>query len=273
VHNYIMHVINMTNTNFDPKAMPALGEIKKAAKLFPAGLESRGDSDPKWKTWKNHIGKSMTEMPILFADSVRIVEILLEHSTSIENQTPPPPQPDQGDGGEMGGDLPNLDGGIPSQEQIDKAMAKLKKFLNGELDKSELDEASAAMLDQMNTTKAQVKDVPGDFIAKGVKARVIVYRDVTKAVAQSAQFPMGYSRGYSYGKNRDGENAVKRGVQMGQILANRIRVMQDEKPLTFTRQQSGRLDKRLISGLGYGYDSVFSHGHGKQDSGGRMDRR
>ncbi len=259
VHNYVMHVINMTNTNFDPKAMPALAEIKKIANLSDRGLSARGDSDPNWKAWRNHVGQSLDKMPKLFADSVRIVELMLENSTSIENQTPPPPQPENGEGEGGPGDLPNLDGGIPSQEQIDAAMEKLKKFLNGELDKKSLDQASAAMLDQMTATKAQVKDVPGDFIAKGVKARVVIYRDVTKAVATSHAFPMSYTRGYSYDRNRDGEAAVKQGVQMGQILANRIKVMQDEKPLTFTRQQSGRLDKRLISGLGYGYDSVFSH--------------
>lgn len=259
VDNYAMHMINMTNEHFDEKAMPALGEMKRMAKLYPAGLESRGDSDPNWKTWRSHVGSSIDKMPKLFADSVKIVEMMLENSTSVKNQTPPPPQPKQEKGDGNGGDLPNLDGGIPSQEDIDAAMEKLKKFLNGELDKSALDAGSAAMLDQMNATKAQVKDVPGDFIAKGVKARVIIYRDVTKATCVSNAFPMGYGRGYHYGKNRDGEAAVKDGMQMGQILANRIRVIQDEKPITFTRQTSGRLDKRLISGLGHGYESVFSH--------------
>lgn len=257
VNNYMMHVINMTNPNFDPTAMPALGTIRKTANLSNHGLMERGDKDPNWKTWKNHIGTSMAKMPKLFADSVAIVEMILENSKSVENQTPPPPQkpqPDQGDG-----DLPNLDGGVPSQEQIDKAMEQLRKFLTGELDKKSLDANSAALLDQMTAAKAQVKDVAGDFIAKGVKARVIIYRDVTKAIAQSASFPMGYGRGYSHGMNRDGVDAVKQGVQMGQILASRIKVMQDEKALTFTRQKSGRLDKRLIAGLGFGIDSVFSH--------------
>lgn len=260
VNNYMLHVINMTNKHFDPNAMPLLGEIKKQAKLYRDGLFARGDEDPNWRTWRSHVGNSLEKMPKLWADSVKIVEMILEHSTSVENQTPPPPQPNEGDEGEGDpGDLPNLDGGIPSQEQIDKAMEKLKKFLNGELDKTALDAESADMLEQMNATQAKVKDVSGDFIAKNVKARVIIYRDITKQIASSNKFPMSYTRGYCYGKNRDGEIAVKKGIQMGQILANRIRVIQDERPLTFTRQQSGRLDKRLIAGLGFGYEQVFSH--------------
>jgi len=53
--------------------------------------------------------------------------------------------------------------------------------------------------------------------------------------------------------------AIKDGEQLGNALAHRLRIMADESTLIYTRQQHGKLDKRLISGLGYGAENVFNH--------------
>lgn len=259
VDNYMMFVINMTNKHYDPKAMPGLAEIRKIAHLTPAGLDARGDSDPRWRNVNRPSSdpKNEDELPLLFADAVRIVNIVLEHSKTYENPNKPKNGKGEGKDGQNASDLPNMDFG-----RVGKALDRQRKFLNHDTDKKGASKNVQDQLDQLRDSKATITEVDGEFLGKGVKAKVVIYRDVTPAVVKSATFPFSFSAGGRYGnggKNVDATRALTNGIRMGQILAARIAVTQDESPLTFTRQLSGRLDKRLIAGLGHGQTSVFSH--------------
>lgn len=271
VHNYIMFVINMTNDRFDAQAMPGLAEIRKIADLSIKGLESRGDDDKGWKSWRHAMnginGVDLARFPKLFADSVRIVEIMYENSQKVEGTGKKPDKGDMGmdgEGGQPGGpgsDLPNMDGGRPATlEEIKQAIAKQRKFLKGDTDKQALDAKAQAQLDQMEQTKANVVEIEGEFLPRGVKARVIIYRDVTKDTVRKAAFPFKFSGYYKSGGDRNPgmEQALKDGRRMGQVLAHRIRVMQDERPLQFNRQEHGKLDKRRVAMLGAGAMDVFA---------------
>lgn len=267
VQNYTMFVINLTNQNWDGKALPGLADIRKIANLTEKGLASRSDDDAGWKTYKSAYGNgrpsNLDRFPKLFADAVRIVEIMYENSSAVRNSNQPEPQDGDGEG-DMKSDLPNMDS-APSRREVEKAIEGQKKFLNHDTGKKEIDAQSKDTLDQMDKSKASVVDVEGEFLPRGVKARVIVYRDVTKKIVESQTFPFRYS-GYRYGygqrqgnagRNPMMEDALKDGVRMGQILAHRLRVMSDESPLTFNRQEHGRLDKRRVSALGFGAEDVF----------------
>jgi len=272
VHNYILFVINMTNQYFDAQAMPGLAEIRRIADLSEKGLAARGDEDKGWKQWKYANGLNgidLSRFPKLFADSVRIVEIIYEMSTKVESSVKPDKgdmQNEGGDGeGDEGSDLPNMDGGMPrririSADDLKKLLEKQRKFLNHDTDKKKIDETTKAQLDQMDATNASVVEVEGEFLPRGVKAKVIVYRDITKDTVRKAGFPFRYHGGYrSRGeRNPDMEQALQDGRRMGAVLAHRIRVMQDERPLVFTHQEHGKLDKRRVAYLGAGSVDVFS---------------
>ena len=43
------------------------------------------------------------------------------------------------------------------------------------------------------------------------------------------------------------------------MLGRKLQVRGEESQLKFTRQDSGKIDKRLISELGFGNSNVFSH--------------
>jgi hypothetical protein len=269
VHNYIMFVINMTNEHFDAQAMPGLAEIRRIADLSVKGLEARGDEDKGWRNWRHALngmnGVDMTRFPKLFADSVRIVEIMYEHSTKVEGTGKPDkgdmdmPQEGDGEDGDEGSDLPNMDRGrMPTMEEIREALEKQRKFLKHDIGKKAIDANTKAQLDQMDQTKASVVDVEGEFLPRDVKARVVIYRDITKDTVRQAAFPF-KNHGYR-GNERNPmmELALAEGKRMGAVLAHRIRVMQDERPLTFNRQEHGKLDKRRVAQLGAGLMDVFS---------------
>lgn len=271
VHNYIMFVINMTNAQFDAQAMPGLAEIRKIADLSAKGLESRGDEDKGWKSWRHAMngihGADLTRFPKLFADSVRIVEIMYEHSTKVEGTGKPDkgdmqPGEEEGDGeGGPGNDLPNMDGGRPmTMDEIREALAKQLKFLKHDTGKKQIDQATQAQLQQMDQTNASVVEVEGEFLPRDVKAKVIVYRDITKDTVKSAAFPFKFNAYYGGATTRNPgmESALRDGRRMGAVLAHRIRVMQDERPLVFNRQEHGKLDKRRVAQLGAGSLDVFA---------------
>lgn len=274
VHNYILFVINMTNQHFDAQAMPGLAEIRRIADLSEKGLTARGDDDKGWKQWKYAVnglnGADFTRFPKLFADSVRIVEIIYEMSTKVEASVKPDKGDMQegdgaGDGDANGNDLPNMDGGLPrrikiSAEDMKKLLEKQRKFLNHDIDKKEVDHKTKQQLDQMDATNATVVEVEGEFLPRGAKAKVIVYRDVNRDTVCKDGFPFRYAGSYRAGneRNPEMESALREGKRMGAVLAHRIRVMQDERPLVFNRQEHGKLDKRRVAQIGAGAVDVFA---------------
>ena len=48
-------------------------------------------------------------------------------------------------------------------------------------------------------------------------------------------------------------------MRLGSILGRKLQVRGEESQLKFTRQDSGKIDKRLIAELGFGNSNVFSH--------------
>lgn len=267
VENYAMFVINMTNPNWDASALPGLKEIRKIANLTESGLEARGDEDPGFKSYRRHIGAQSTDLsklPKLFVDAVKIVEIMYKNSITVHNSNSKKQEPQDGEG-DGAGDLPNMDGSpaAPTRREVAKAIARQKKFLSHDIGKADLDATSQQQLEQMEQTKATITEVEGDFLPKNAKARVIIYRDCTKKAVQADAFPFAYGKSYwssrKHGqRNPMMEEALAAGIRLGQVLAHRLRIMADEKPLTYNHQEHGRLDKRRVAALGYGADDVFS---------------
>jgi len=273
VEAYFMFIINMTNPNYR-NAMPGLDEIRKVAGLNAKTLDGRGDEDKGWSTWRHALAKpgpvDFDKVPRLFGDAVKIVEIVYDHAVKLEMDGKGKGEGEEGEGGP--GDLPNMDGGVGGKmrpatkeeiEKIKEALGKQKKFLSGELDKKEMDATDAAELDQLNQTNAKVSEVAGEFLPRDVKAKVVIYRNITKEIVKSPAFPFGTSGGPYYGRRAGGTNplmvkALASGLRMGAALAHRIRVMQDESPLTFNRQRHGKMDKHRIAGLGHGLSDVFA---------------
>ena len=53
-------------------------------------------------------------------------------------------------------------------------------------------------------------------------------------------------------------NFVSEGLRLGSILGKKLKVRGEETSLKYSRQNSGKIDKRLISELGFGNSDVFS---------------
>jgi nitric oxide reductase activation protein len=64
-----------------------------------------------------------------------------------------------------------------------------------------------------------------------------------------------YSR---YSSNESDEGYVEKGIRIGTMLGKKLQVRGESRDTKWTRQDKGRLDKRLIAELGFGNERVFS---------------
>ena len=92
----------------------------------------------------------------------------------------------------------------------------------------------------------------------------MVVRKLTQSLVDSNQFGCAQSWNQrAYGDNDSWRssryNFVEEGLRLGSMLGRKLQVRGEESQLKFTRQNSGKIDKRLISELGFGNSDVFSH--------------
>lgn len=140
-------------------------------------------------------------------------------------------------------------------QEVDELTEEQGQFLDGQTEKEELDETQKQTLDTLEAADASMEVVNVNPDIGDV--RVIVYPKLTEALLGADTFPFAHSAGGVPIANPMCQDAVDVGIGMGNMLAHKLRIMSDESPLTYTRQNSGKIDKRLLAGLGYEYESVF----------------
>ena len=154
------------------------------------------------------------------------------------------------------------------KDMLKKHFEKQEKFLDGDVQKTKLNKKETQdikSIEESGATYENVgKDVPYDSwsgsVSKGTKCLVV--KNLTQNLIDSDQFRCACSYNQrSYGP-RDygyGYNFVEEGLRLGAVLGRKLQVRGEESQLKFTRQDSGKIDKRLISELGFGNSNVFSH--------------
>ena len=88
------------------------------------------------------------------------------------------------------------------------------------------------------------------------KTECIVVKNLTKELMDTEEFPYTLAE-FAYTKGNDYSNAVTQGVTIGTMLGRRLQIRTETKVTKFTRLDRGKIDKRLISGLGYNAENLF----------------
>ena len=95
--------------------------------------------------------------------------------------------------------------------------------------------------------------------SKGIEC--IVVKKLTQNLLESELFPM--TRNNYWNVDKDGpiqksyENEVQKGIQLGTVLGKKLQVRGEDRSTVFNRQKVGKIDKRMISSLGFGNENVF----------------
>jgi hypothetical protein len=151
------------------------------------------------------------------------------------------------------------------KELLIKKIQKQKDFMNGEISKKTISKKEQENLEAIQESGSEitsvgdgVKDGYGRYPQSGIEC--IVVKKLTRSLLESEMFPM-TQLNYWYsdeGKVRIfNQKEVDRGIQIGTVLGRKLQVRGEDRSTVFNRQKVGKIDKRLISSLGFGNENVF----------------
>ncbi len=155
-----------------------------------------------------------------------------------------------------------------SQRQIDiirKKIEKQKEFLRGQIKKSKVTQSEQNQLSNIEQSGAELKVVGQTYTTryggttKGIEC--VVVKKMTRSLMEQSNFPLTSQR-YSSKPEEDTlysqyENEVAEGIRLGTLLGKKLQVRGESRDTIFNRQLIGKLDKRMVSALGYGNEHVF----------------
>ena len=144
------------------------------------------------------------------------------------------------------------------KKQLENAIKKQKKFMDGDIQKNKLSKKDKTAIDAIDTSGMSYKEVGKDLNNEGwgkvEKTKCILVSNFTKSLVDSNTVSMLCSSKYYV---EDNELAVKEGLRLGTILGRKLSVRTESRDTKYTRKNTGRIDKRLISELGFGNTDVF----------------
>ena len=156
----------------------------------------------------------------------------------------------------------------PNQKiQLEKAFDKQKKFMNGDIQKKRVTKKDSRNLKTIEDSGMTYETVGKDigWTKKGVKCLVV--RKLTKALIESSGdyesglgilSPYKYSR-YGYRSSDNNISGyVEDGIRLGTTLGRKLQVRGESRETKWTRLDSGKIEKRLISELGLGNERVIN---------------
>jgi hypothetical protein len=145
------------------------------------------------------------------------------------------------------------------KKQLDGKIKKQEDFINGKVSKKNISQKDLQTIKIIDESKTEIEVVGSDVISGGVQC--IVVRKLTQSLMESSEFPythMIYSgETKSYTLYPYNTQAVSDGIRMGTILGKKLQTRSESRETVFNRQRNGRLDKRMVSSLGFGNEQVF----------------
>jgi len=259
--SYMFRIINLTNKNSDLDALPGLRKIYNTIFSKVKTLSSTSES---------------------FYIACKVYQIILDNITPMSkidgNQVPQPS--DDGNGNEsldssgdsndtkdsseesvsqsqQSSDKPELSDN--QKKQLENAIKKQKKFMDGDIQKKKLTKKDKAAMDTVESSGMSYVDVAGvtdRWTGKKTPTKVLMVKKFNKALAESDTIGMISNPSYSWYRDENKE-AINKGLVMGTILGRKLQVRGESRETKWSRKDSGRIDKRLIAELGFGNDRIF----------------
>jgi len=146
------------------------------------------------------------------------------------------------------------------KRSLDKAIEKQKQLLNGEIKKSKVSKKDKNNIEAIQESGSETKTVGNGLdgryygtTSKGTDCLVV--KNISKKLIDSDLYEtISNNRVWRQESNQD---AVNRGIRLGSQLGRKLQIRNDERTLKYNRLNKGKIDKRLVASLGYGYEGVF----------------
>ena len=263
--SYSFRIINLTNSNSDLDVLPGLREIR------------------------NLIFGSVKDLPSTAASfevASKVFEIIIKNiepdAQPMTSQSQSPSMSGEGSGGDSGtetdGDASgdgvqiSTDGDSSSKskssenkpeltdaqkKQLSNAIKKQKNFMKGDISKKKLTKKDFQSLKSVESSGMSYVDVAGPndrWTGKPTPTKVILIKKFTKELMDDNKF--GLIDSFDFYKDRR-QSDIDKGIIMGTKLGRKLQVRGESRETKWSRKDSGRIDKRLISELGFGNQRVF----------------
>lgn len=145
-------------------------------------------------------------------------------------------------------------------DKLNKDIQKQKEFVSGNVHKKTMSKSDKNKVEAMQESGSEFKVVGNGLpssrfgnIGKGTKC--IVVPNITKNLIDSNIYETISTIGYwNYAKD---DNIITSGIQLGTQLGKKLQIRNDENTLKYNRLAKGKIDKRMISSLGFGNTQVF----------------
>ena len=149
------------------------------------------------------------------------------------------------------------------KQLLKKKIEKQKKFLDGDIQKTSISKADSKNLNAIEESGSEIKEVgkKADGYGYNRSTQCIVVKKLTKSLFESELFPMTYNNYWNV--EEDGPvkmyytDDVDKGIKLGNMLGKKLQVRGEDRTTVFNRQKVGKIDKRMISSLGFGNENVF----------------
>ena len=147
------------------------------------------------------------------------------------------------------------------KELLKKKIQKQKKFMDGDIQKTSISKTDSKNLNAIEESGSEMKEV-GKDVNNGYygnqTVQCIVVNKMTKGLFESEMFPMTRTDYWGDGVvAMDYQEEVQKGIKLGTMLGKKLQVRGEDRTTVFNRQKVGRIDKRMISSLGFGNENVF----------------
>ena len=267
--SYEFRIINFTNSNTDLDALPGLRDIYRLVDLKNISrLETTEEAltvafgmydiimenlvpKPEISTSKPEggEGEASEKNPGGSKGEGTKVDIGDAKMTAGEDEA----TSDEGDSGSTpSADFPELSDN--EKKSLEKAFDKQRALTNGRMRKTKLSKRDNETLRAVEESGAYNTEVGAD---KYSKTNCVVVPRINESMIPGEWERSIYSFITSNRWSKGNDVIIADGLRIGTVLGKKLQVRNEERSLKWTRQDSGRIDKRLIAELGFDNTNVF----------------
>ena len=145
------------------------------------------------------------------------------------------------------------------KKQLENAIKKQEKFLNGDVMKKRVTKKDLKSLESVEQSGMRIEKVGEDYkddysyyARKSNSTECIVIDNLTQGLIDSGEIHM-----LSNYRSEENQENINRGIVLGKKLGRKLQIRNESRMTTFTRKNSGKIDKRLLAELGFGNSDVF----------------
>ena len=147
------------------------------------------------------------------------------------------------------------------KDLLKKKIEKQKKFMDGEISKKTVSKKNQETIEAIQESGSEVTNVGQNYeggwgqYKKGTEC--IVVKKLTQSLFENEAFPMTSLEWSSNTVRMFYQESVNKGIKLGTMLGKKLQVRGEDRTTVFNRQKVGKIDKRMISSLGFGNQNVF----------------